>query len=267
LRKKDVFVSHRKTDAALRQHDHISRRSVLSMLALGGIGAMLTACEQANNGGTLVGALPDPTQEMPSVSSTPSSERDPEDYAPPARTNPIIPAPAPNPMYEKYDIIPRAAWARGGPGYRVEPMNGVALITFHHSGDPTPFYKNSYADTAQHLEIVREGHRERGFQDIGYHFAIDRMGRVWQLRSLKYQGEHVRTRNPHNLGVVVLGNFMLQEMTAAQRTKVQTFGRLIRQQYGLPIAQVYTHRELHPTECPGARMQPFMNAIRRERLV
>ena len=159
-------------------------------------------------------------------------------------------------------------WARGGPDLaRVDPMDGVKLITFHHSGDPKPFWSNDFGETAQHLEYVREYHRSRNFQDIGYHFAIDRVGRVWQLRSLKYQGQHVRYNNEHNLGVVVLGNFDMQPMTQQQKDKVRIFGSLLRKQYALPIARVYTHQEIVSTECPGHGMQPYMIAIRRQRLI
>ncbi len=146
-------------------------------------------------------------------------------------------------------------------------MNGVRLITFHHSGDPKPFTTSDYAQTAQHLEYVREYHRSRDFQDIGYHFAIDRAGRVWQLRSLAYQGQHVRYNNEHNLGIVVLGNFDLQPMTAAQQEKIKTFGLLVRKQYGLGINRLYTHQEIVSTECPGDDMQPYMVKIRRQGLI
>jgi len=146
-------------------------------------------------------------------------------------------------------------------------MNGVALITFHHSGDPKPFYATDYNETAQHLEGVRKYHWDRNFQDIGYHYGIDRMGRVWQLRSTKYQGQHVRYNNEHNVGVVVLGNFDLQTMTTAQKQKVQQFGLALRNYYRLPISRIKTHQEIVSTECPGRAMQPFMVAIRRQGLI
>ncbi len=160
-------------------------------------------------------------------------------------------------------------WARGGPDLaRVDPAgNGVKLITFHHSGDPKVFTTTDFGETAQHLEYVREYHRSRNFQDIGYHFAIDRAGRVWQLRSLKYEGQHVRYNNEHNLGVVVLGNFDMQPMTQQQKTKSASSVPSSASNTPSPIARVYTHQEIVSTECPGHGIQPYMVAIRRERLI
>jgi N-acetylmuramoyl-L-alanine amidase len=93
------------------------------------------------------------------------------------------------------------------------------------------------------------------------------VGRVWQLRSLAYQGEHVRNNNEHNIGIVVLGNFDMQPMTAQQKEKAKSFGMLVRKQYSLPIARVYTHQEIVSTECPGTGMQPYMVQVRRQGLI
>jgi hypothetical protein len=172
------------------------------------------------------------------------------------------------PATNSFGIIPRSAWAHAGPNLRtIDPMNGVAMITFHHSGDPKPFYADDFAGTAQHLEWVREYHVSQHFQDIGYHFAIDRVGRVWQLRNLRYQGQHVRYNNEHNIGIVVLGNFDIQQPTQAQKDRIRTFGALIRNQYKLPISRVYTHQEIVKTACPGKNLQPYMVQIRKQGLV
>ena len=156
-------------------------------------------------------------------------------------------------------------------------MGGVNLLTFHHDGDPVPFAQDDYWLTAQYLERIRAYHAREGFQDIGYHFAIDRAGRVWELRPLAYRGEHVREGydlnhqmhkwNDNNVGVVVLGNFMLQSPTDAQKKKICSFGALLRSQYKLSIAQVKVHQELVSTECPGIHLRPYMNDIRSNRLI
>ncbi|MGN6366701.1 MAG: peptidoglycan recognition protein family protein [Phycisphaerae bacterium] len=244
----------------------ISRRGFLGLLSAAGAAAYLFGCENNQTATTSAGrsALPDAIAPA-SASKSLIAENE---FAPPTPTAPLPPPVVKAEPHNTYGIIPRSMWARGGPDLsRVDPMNGVKLITFHHSGDPKPFWENGFGETAQHLEYVREYHRSRNFQDIGYHFAIDRMGRVWQLRSLKYQGQHVRYNNEHNVGVVVLGNFDMQPMTQAQKDKVRIFGALLRKQYALPIPRVYTHQELVSTECPGHGMQPYMVAIRRQRLI
>jgi len=237
-----------------------SRRTFLSLSAVAAT-AWLAGCESSQ---PPTANLPDPVPLIPRKSSL--ADRGYAAPSPPPTSKPVPPV-TPQPA-NTYDIIPRSVWSRGGPNMQtIDAMNGVKLITFHHSGDPKPFTSLDYAETAQHLEYVREYHRSRNFQDIGYHFAIDRAGRVWQLRSLAYQGQHVRQNNEHNIGIVVLGNFDLQNMSQAQKDKARWFGALVRKQYNLPISRVYTHQEIVSTECPGDAMQPYMVQLRRQGLI
>src|ERR1043165_1646687 len=197
------------------------RRWYLPRLGATGAAAVLGGCENKN-----VANLPDPLNS----SLVPDGE-----LTPPIPTHPLPPPVTRNEPANTYGILPRSMWAKAGPDLnRVDPLNGPHLITFHHSGEPKAFTTTDFGETAQHLEYVREYHRSRNFQDIGYHFAIDRAGRVWQLRSLKYQGQHVRYSNEHNIGVVVLGNFDMQALSTAQKDKIKVFGALLRKQYNLP---------------------------------
>jgi len=242
----------------------ISRRTFLTLAGLTGLGLAM-GCDEDRKAGQR--ALPDPLDPIARGRGPLMADRD--DYAPPT-TNPNegTKPPATTEPANTYGVIPRSSWTRVGPDMkRVDAMGAVKLITFHHSGDPKPFFIDDFAGTAQHLEWVRQYHRSRNFQDIGYHFAIDRAGRVWQLRSLHYEGQHVRSNNPNNIGIVVLGNFDKQQMTNAQREKVKSFGSLVRRMYGLPIGRVLTHQEIVKTECPGDNMQPFMVQIRKQRMI
>lgn len=250
-------------DPSLLEQVQLSRRTLLAMFGFSAAAAFLAGCETPS--AHVVSDLPDsPGALRPGMALVP----DPTPYAPsvpPTYSKPIQPVPQ---VQDSFGIIPRSSWTREGPNLRtIDPMNGVRLITFHHSGDPKPFTINDFAGTAQHLEYVRSYHRSRNFQDIGYHFAIDRAGRVWQLRSLRYQGQHVRYNNEHNIGVVVLGNFDMQSPTREQKDRIRVFGALLRKQYNLPISRVYTHQEIVKTECPGGAMQPYMVQIRRQGLI
>jgi hypothetical protein len=217
-------------------------------------------------------------QAMTTPATHPATMAEDTGYAPPASFTVAHDAPvsrSATPMVN--GIIPRAAWTKAGPAKAMVPMNGVVLVTFHHDGDPGGFYQDGYTETAQYLERIRAYHVKERFEDIGYHFAIDRAGRVWQLRSVRYRGEHVRNGydayhqlhkwNDHNVGVVVLGNFMLQSPTAAQKAKILVFGARLRRQYGLSIAQVKVHQELVTTECPGIHMRPYMDEVRKNEMI
>jgi len=160
--------------------------------------------------------------------------------------------------------IARWRWAGGQPiPNRLNPMGFVSRITIHHEGW-TPVWFTDAPTTAKRLESIRRSHLQRmNAGDIGYHFIIDRAGSLWEGRQISYQGAHVRKHNPHNIGLMLLGNFELQRPTDPQIASLKdTLTKLMRH-HRVPTSQVYTHRELNVTTCPGKSLQAQMIALRR----
>jgi hypothetical protein len=158
--------------------------------------------------------------------------------------------------------VPRSKWARSGPIVALaKPMGSVRRITVHHDAiDPLP--SSSPDDVARRLEAIRNGHIGRGWADIGYHYAIDPSGRIWQGRPLTLQGAHVGDQNENNLGVVMLGNF---ERQAPTRQSLESLDRLIAwemRRYRISMGEIRTHREMSPTACPGRNLQREMDRTR-----
>jgi hypothetical protein len=161
---------------------------------------------------------------------------------------------------------PRAMWARGTPvRTEMDRMLKPRYVTVHHDG-MTPFYGMTDVEAKARLELIRNGHRGKGWGDIGYHYIIDRCGNVWQGRDvLVYQGAHVRNRNEHNIGVMCLGNFVVQKPSEAQ---VEALNRTVAQlcaHYRIAAKDVYTHREWKgaQTACPGDNLQAKVRLLRK----
>ena len=182
---------------------------------------------------------------------------------PPVAAEPSAPARVAANLGTPDNPIPRSQWARYGPRMsNIDPMNGINRITLHHTGMRVVDFDDFRSSTA-YIDMIRASHAGKGWADIGYHYIIDRGGRVYEGRSLKYQGAHVgREHNPHNLGIMCLGNFELQQPSEAQlRTLAETVAHL-RRRHKVPSGRIYTHRELSPTVCPGRYMQPRIVAMR-----
>lgn len=163
--------------------------------------------------------------------------------------------------------LPRLRWAKASPiTSRMNPMNGIERITVHHEGW-TPVHFSDVRSTAERLETIRAAHLERMTAgDIGYHYIIDRAGRIWQGRDLRYQGAHVKDQNEHNIGVMVMGNFDVQSPTRAQYATLQTLLTYLMHEYNVPRSRVFTHQELGTTHCPGTALQKHMVELRRNGL-
>lgn len=248
----------------------LSRRDFV-FLGLGGLGLLLAGCADKNQVVDRPGPLWPDGVTRPRLAG--KSVLPPAGYNPPIVRNPgpTPVSPGPNPVSGNITgpvrAIPRSAWAEARPiASKILPMGGIERITVHHEGW-TPVWFNDYNSVAKRLESIRQSHLERlGAGDIGYHYIIDRAGRVWQGRDLANQGAHVHDYNPHNIGVMCLGNFDLQRPTQEQLDTLRATLITLQKNYRIPVRQVFTHQELNSTDCPGKDLQSRMITLRRNGL-
>lgn len=159
-------------------------------------------------------------------------------------------------------VIPRTRWASYGPDVSLaDPMGYVERITVHHDGMP-PTSLRGMDQCARQIESIRRGHRGNGWADIGYHYVVDPDGRIWEGRPINLQGAHVKEFNPHNMGILVLGNFEEQQPTSQAVASLDRFVASQMHQYRVPLNRVFTHQELASTACPGRNLQRYMERTR-----
>lgn len=162
-------------------------------------------------------------------------------------------------------VQPRSAWARGAPEVALmNPMLPVRYVTVHHDGLDLLETGTARPAMADRIELYRSGHRGKGWGDIGYHFVIDRSGVIWEGRELKWQGAHVKDRNEGNVGILLMGNFEIQQPTAAQLASLRQHLRAVCAYFSVPWTRVFSHREWPgaQTLCPGKNLQREFVALR-----
>lgn len=215
---------------------------------IGTIGTLLAGC--SSNGRT--------TRPLPSPSFAARPAPLPAD---PPR-GPIVMNPSPSAVFP--GVVPRVTWAGGAavPSL-MNRMLPIRHVTVHH--DAMLFVGSSESDGRARLESIRRAHREKGWGDIGYHFAIDRQGRIYEGRPLSWQGAHVRDHNEGNIGIVLLGNFEVQDPTAAQLAAMQRHVAVVTDRFRVPATSIHSHREWPgaATLCPGRRLQGRIDEMRR----
>jgi hypothetical protein len=213
-------------DAALRGVSALSRRGFMAA-------GVLAAWGCASSGTSRSDRMPDP------ILSSRAGATKPE-ITPPAVAN--------GPKQFGF-VQHRTLWCRGECDPSImNPMKPVYRITVHHDG-MRPFLATDQTSAMARIEMIRSGHRQKGWGDIGYHFVVDRGGRVWEGREIKWQGAHVKEQNEGNIGICCLGNFDEQK-------------------YRVPVRMVKTHQEMPSahTACPGRALQAEMKSMRQSRL-
>lgn len=155
----------------------------------------------------------------------------------------------------------RSAWTDTPPRlWRLRGARGFHRLTVHHCGSVN---RHTNASSVIHdLDGVLTSHRQRRFADIGYHFVVDYAGRVWEGRSLAYEGAHVSGENPGNIGVMLLGNFERQHPSADQLGALDRLVGVLRRHYGIKKHRVYGHRDLGQSVCPGRHLYAHVQGLR-----
>jgi len=160
-------------------------------------------------------------------------------------------------------VIPRSAWTTFSPVLtRVKRSETFSRLTVHHAGNGvnTHVHWNSVVDD---LNGILGSHMRKEYGDIGYHFVIDYIGRVWECRSLTYEGAHVSGQNIQNIGIMLLGNFEEQYPSPSQVSSLFSLTIALRQKYSIPIDSIYGHRDLGQSICPGKHLyEPFVTELR-----
>ena len=132
----------------------------------------------------------------------------------------------------------------GSKNWAVRELSKITDITIHHAAS---------SNNATALDFARYHVNEKGWPGIGYHFVIDRSGNIFQTNDLKSVSYHNGYNNTNALGVSMVGNMELEEMTAAQSKALLWLIRKLKRQVK-SIKYLVGHKEYVPghTVCPGA---------------
>ena len=167
-------------------------------------------------------------------------------------------------------LVNRAQWNAkpfiGTPSPLARPS--YDFMTWHHAAGYSA--ENLEQGKAQ-MRAMQDLHQNvRGWSDIGYQFAIDRAGNLYQGRPFMdnstslaqvpvlAMGAHAGGANTGNIGVVIMGCYhppegghCEQEITpAAFATYVNLFA-FLSERYGVEPEMIRGHRDFGQTACPG----------------
>lgn len=160
-------------------------------------------------------------------------------------------------------VKPRSEWTDVKPRtWRLREAGKYDRLTIHHTGEESHCETGCNA-AASHIETILRSHLERNYGDVGYHMLVDASGRVWEGRSLAYEGAHVLNENERNIGVVFLGNF---ETRPVPKKQLATLNRLVAatcRHFDIKPHRIFGHRELGRSLCPGTDMCKHVGRLKR----
>jgi len=179
-------------------------------------------------------------------------------------------------------ISSRAEWGARPPrtGYTYTLAGHVGL---HHTATVEDWAAETWAECAARVRAIQAYHLDtNGWNDIGYAYVVCKHGHVFQAReddddATDVQGAHDGF-NRGSAGLSALGYFhppvdqrptaaqlsALVELTAwiASRRGIDPLGRSTYAAFGGPVDNVYGHRDVSATACPGDHLYAIKESIR-----
>ncbi len=103
------------------------------------------------------------------------------------------------------------------------------------------------------VDELRAWHKQRGFQDIGYHYVVTLDGDIVNGRPITMCGAHCKGHNANSIGIAYVGGLdacgkPADTRTPAQRDALKVAVRVLRDVFG--DVPVHGHNEYANKGCP-----------------
>jgi N-acetylmuramoyl-L-alanine amidase len=237
---------------------HVRAAFCWRMLILVTLGA-LTGCQTE----TADLDLPPVHLSAPTVMAPPAQPR-----PTPVAAAPIAPTSAPHQASVRYSYVPTPP-ASGVPAAWIPhvPANHWTWIIIHHSD-------SAYGSAA----IIDKWHRDRGFDELGYHFVIGNgtnsgdgqieVGPRWPKQKWGAHDNALDNRyNTNGIGICLVGNFNNTRPTPKQIHSLVRLVAYLMKTYDIPADRVLGHGQTKTTDCPGRNLSVASIRSQAERVI
>ncbi|MEK7288164.1 MAG: peptidoglycan recognition family protein [Elusimicrobiota bacterium] len=159
-------------------------------------------------------------------------------------------------------IIARAEWGAAEAKYPIDPLPEIYRGAIHNTAGNLPLSLRAAKSEMKGLQLY---HQHEGWADIGYHFAIDGAGRIFEGRPLYLRGAHAKVENNDgNVGVALMGNFSRYQPTPAQWESLKRLLLWLTARYQIEPGEWKGHRDYNsPKGCPGFYVYKQIPALRK----
>lgn len=160
-------------------------------------------------------------------------------------------------------LVRRAEWGAKPPTEAYTPQNSLYRITVHHTEGRQTM---TMADAKKEMTFIQDYHQNtRKWIDVGYHFLIDGLGNVYEGRPYNVYGAHVESNNTGNVGISIMGSYQAPKDNHITPATLASLEKLIRELMGkqaISARNLYAHREINATDCPGNNLYPVFTELR-----
>lgn len=172
------------------------------------------------------------------------------------------------------EFVERSNWGahKNRPAHMVNDWS-YHSVAIHHAGRSA-----ACGPASLQLQDIQEEQMKRiKADDVGYHYAIDCLGNIYEGRDIRFKGEHVRNFNTGVIGIVLLENLaepgeggdgvakvksflnaiginQHPEVPSVQKDSAEKFVRVLREVFKISVLgghKEFPHQTKEGKICPG----------------
>ena len=112
-------------------------------------------------------------------------------------------------------------------------------------------------------KTIKQWHKDRGFDDIGYHYVIDLDGTIEKGGDEGLVGAHCKGHNATSIGICYVGgcdkNMKPKDTrTPEQKRSMLSLVRKLVNKYKIPVSQIWAHHDFDKHKgCPSFDISEF----------
>ena len=124
---------------------------------------------------------------------------------------------------------------------KLKKLNRPSMIVIHHA-----------AHSSATVNDIHRWHLDNGWSGFGYHFLVNKDGKVHRGRPENTIGAHLKGYNTSSLGICLQGNYDVEKISKVQFKALIDLCQYLCDKYS--ISTIKGHRELKATNCPGLNL-------------
>ena len=129
-------------------------------------------------------------------------------------------------------------------------MRKINKIIIHCSDSDHSYHDN--------IHTIKQWHLQRGFSDVGYHYFINKVGKLEIGRRIKTVGAHSRGQNSSSIGICLSGKKTVLFTDMQFKTLAKLCFNLI-DVFDLSVNEIYAHNNFNPGKtCPNFLVESFI---------
>lgn len=120
--------------------------------------------------------------------------------------------------------------------------------------DSVVIHHSAVTGNKPQAEGIKAYHKKKFGQAGAYHYLIEKSGLVVQYHVEEFMAYHCGDykMNERSIGICLAGDFTKEQPTAEQAIALTNLVKDIQLRWGIPDDEIYLHKEIKRTSCPGA---------------